>query len=183
MREQLENKYFEWLCNLACGKRYSKQISYDKLLEYLHCREFTYLLPMDENRASDGLDMRYKYALSLGYAPLDTSEITNELTSPCSVLEMMLGLACRCEEEIMDNGDKGDRTGQWFWEMIVSLGLGSMTDDRFDKYFLAKTVDRFLNREYEPDGHGGLFTISNCDIDLREVEIWVQLCWHLDSIS
>ena len=82
----------------------------------------------------------------------------------------------------MDDPDVGDRTGQWFWSMITSLGLGSMTDDRFDWHYTHTVVTRFLNREYEPNGKGGLFTIRNCHRDLRKVEIWDQLCWYLGTI-
>ena len=75
----------------------------------------------------------------------------------------------------------GDRTEQWFWEMIVNLGLGGMMDDIFDVEHVEYIVDRFLNREYEPNGRGGLFFIRNCKYDLRRVEIWYQLCWYLDG--
>ena len=82
----------------------------------------------------------------------------------------------------MDDPGVGDRTGQWFWGMIVNLGLGSMTDGRYDRRFVEGVLNRFLNREYEPDGRGGLFRIKHCNRDLRTVEIWYQLCWYLDSI-
>ena len=81
----------------------------------------------------------------------------------------------------MDDPKMGNRTSQWFWGMINSLGLSGMYDDNFDKDFVYEVVYRFLDRDYEPDGRGGLFTIKNCDKDLREVEIWYQLCWYLDS--
>ena len=57
-----------------------------------------------------------------------------------------------------------------------------MSDDMFDKKYATYVINRFLNREYESNGKGGLFTINNCDEDLRNVEIWYQLCWYLDSI-
>lgn len=114
----------------------------------------------------------------------DLFEYTQDcLDGPCSILEMMIALAIRCEETIMDDTSRGDRTSQWFWEMIVSLGLGSMSDDRFAPDIVDDILDRFLNREYEPNGKGGLFTIKNCEYDLRDVEIWYQLCWYLDSIT
>ena len=182
-KDQLINEYFEWLCNIVCGDRYSKEMSYSKLLTYLHCTPFVYSLPMDENREDDGIEMRYRYALYLGRQPLDTVDIMEALSGPCSVLEMMVALAVRCEEEIMDDAAMGNRTGQWFWEMVVNLGLGSMVDRRFDRQFVEETVERFLNRDYEPDGKGGLFTIKNCHRDLREVEIWMQLSWYLGSIT
>jgi hypothetical protein len=104
------------------------------------------------------------------------------LDRPCTVLEMMIALALRCEEDTMDDPLMGDRTGQWFWRMIVSLGLGAAVDGRFNPKPINAIIERFLNREYEPNGKGGLFTIKNCEYDLRTVEIWIQLCWYLDSI-
>lgn len=177
MRNRIKDEYFEWLFNLICGKRFSKSISYRKLLTYLHSIEFTYSIPNDANRAEDGIDLRYRYSVECG-----SKEDVGYLDGPCSILEMMIALAIRCEESIMDDPDIGDRTGQWFWGMVTNLGLGYMTDDRFDRAAAVDIVYTFLNREYEPDGKGGLFRIRQCPYDLREIEIWYQLCWYLDSI-
>lgn len=81
----------------------------------------------------------------------------------------------------MDNPLYGDRKSQWFWSMINTLNLSGMTDDRFDEFFVKDRVNIFLARKYEPDGQGGLFKIRNCRRDLRDVEIWTQLCWYLDQ--
>lgn len=178
-RNDVINEYFEWLYNLVCGKRYSKQVDYRKLLMFLHDTEFTYFVGNDGIRAENGIDLRWKFALSKDG---DRDELQRYLEGPCSVLEMLVALSMSCEE-LMDNPLYGDRTGQWFWEMIVNLGLGAMFDSHFDKQFVEEAVTRFLNREYEPNGKGGLFTIRNCDRDLRTVDIWYQLCWYLDSIT
>ena len=66
--------------------------------------------------------------------------------------------------------------------MINNLGLGSMRDDNYDKDYVEYVIQTFLRREYKPNGDGGLFTINHCDHDLRDVEIWYQLNWYLDSI-
>ena len=100
----------------------------------------------------------------------------------CSVLEMMVALSIRCEEHIMDNPDIGDRTGKWFLDMIVNLGLEKMTDDRFDKRYVEKILHRFMNREYERNGDGGLFTVHHNRIDMRSVEIWYQAMWYFDEV-
>ena len=99
------------------------------------------------------------------------------------MLEMMLALAIRCEETIMDDPSKGDRTRQWFWGMINNLGLGAMTDNVFDRKEVKYIVDNFLNHKYERNGKGGLFTVRNIKRDLRRVDIWCQLCWYLDTIT
>ena len=100
---------------------------------------------------------------------------------PCSVLEMMIAMAYRGEEQIMDDYNYGDRTGQWFWNMLSSLGLSKMSDLYFDEAYVSDIINRFLNREYEPNGKGGLFTIENTEYDLREVDIWTQFMWYLED--
>lgn len=179
-RNQLNDAYFEWLYRLVCNERYSRKLSYRRLMQRLHSIDFEYIIPMDGNRAEDGVDLRYRFGNEHNY---ESQMITSYLDDrPCSVLEMMIALAIRCEEDIMDNPDVGDRTGQWFWNMIVSLGLGCETDNNFDRIHVDKTIDRFLKREYEPDGQGGLFTIKYSDCDMRSIEIWYQMCHYMDTI-
>lgn len=181
-RNDLISDYFEWLYSIVCKKGYSDQVSFRKLLMHLHNIEFRYSILKDQNRAEDGIDLRYRYAIFNGYSD-SVDAIMDILEGPCSVLEMMVALSIRCEENIMDEPNVGDRTAQWFWSMIVNLGLGSMTNDRYDRRRVDDIVSRFLDRDYEPDGRGGLFWIRQCDRDLRTVEIWYQLCWYLDSIT
>lgn len=177
-RDDVRNEYFDWLYNLVSEKRYSNDLSYRKLMMRLHSIEFVYSIRKDKNRAADGVDLRYRFAIGK-----DEDYILSCLEGPCSVLEMMIALAIRCEETIMDDPQIGNRTGQWFWGMITNLGLGSMIDSRYDKATVDDIVNRFLNREYQPNGKGGLFTVRNCKYDLREVEIWTIMLWYLDSIT
>ena len=175
--DTIKNEYFEWLCNLVCSSKTPESISYRRLLMELHSIEFTYSIPMDENRADDGIQLRYRYALQIGY-----ESCLDCLEGPCSVLEMMIALAIRCEEDIMDDPRYGNRTSQWFWQMIVNLGIGHMTDNRFNRALVRDNIDIFLNREYQPNDTGGLFVIKNYKGDLRTVEIWYQLCLYLDTV-
>ena len=135
---------------------------------------------MDANRAYDGilLRKRFEYENSLDSSTMDLYFGDR----PCSVLEMMIALAITCEENIMDDPEYGDRTGQWFWSMIVSLGLGGMTDQKYNREEVDDVIFKFLTRNYDRDGKGGLFTIPNCEVDMRNYEIWCQMCWYMDSI-
>ncbi len=176
MRPTIRTQYFEWLLSLVSRNRVSKQVSYTKLLAHLDDTRFKHSIPLDKNRASDGVDLRYRFASYIGCSH---SEVR---TGPCSMLEMMIGLSVRCEETIMYDPDYGDRTGQWFWGMIASLGLNGLTDSRYDPDYVDDILDRFMARDYDPDGRGGLFYIPNCDDDLRDVHIWRQMLWYLDTI-
>ena len=174
----IERRYFNWIYGLVCDDDY---LSYKKLLLSLYNIEFTYEYILDGNRAKDGVSFRYRFGYENGYS---NEEINTYLDNkPCSVLEMMIALSFRIEEEIMINSKYGNRTGQWFWGMVVSLGLGSMENRFFDEKYVAGVIDRFLNRDYEPNGRGGLFTIKNTERDLRSVDIWCQMCEYLDTIN
>jgi hypothetical protein len=176
----LTNEYIEWMCNLICYNPRVETRTYQQLLRHLHNREFTYILDMDYNRAADGIDLRYRFADEKGYGYRYILKKFED--EPCSVLEMIVALANRCEESIMDDPDIGNRTGLWFWNMISSLGLDDMDDLYYDEQYTDEVIDRFLNREYAPNGEGGLFTVNRSDDDLRDVEIWYQMCWYLAEI-
>lgn len=180
VRDELNKRYFEWMYQLVCDNRYSRKTSYKKLLRHLHERSFEYTIALDGNRAEDGVDLRYRFGYECGIK--DTLIATFLDDRPCSILEMMIALSIRCEEHIMEDNEIGDRTGQWFWNMIVSLGLGSMTDTRYDKDRVNDILDRFLDRKYERNGKGGLFTIEYCRKDMRQIEIWYQMNFYLNSI-
>lgn len=171
-KRNIKKEYFNWLVN-----KIGYRIDFINLLSRIHTIEFRYSIKRDGNRAKDGLKLRYKFAKEKHILGID-----RYLTGPCSVLEMMIALSIKCEDWIMSDPEFGDRTGQWFWDMIVNLGLGSMTNDRFDPKFVDTKINIFLNREYDPNGRGGLFTVKNRNVDLRNVEIFYQLNWYLDNI-
>lgn len=177
LKDQINDDYFEYLCELIDAKRFSKRVSYRKLLMRLHYIEFRWFVPYDDNRADDGIQLRRRFALEC-----NDMSVLDYILGPCSVLEMMVALAVRCET-IMDDTCYGDRTGQWFWGMVHNLGLSPMSDSKFDKSIVDDIINRFLDRDYEPNGKGGLFTVKNYEQDLRTVEIWCQLSWYLDSIT
>ena len=178
--DELDNLYFNWLYQLVCNDRYSFKFSHHRLLMRLHSIHFSWIIKEDENRAYDGLALRYRFECENGLEP-DTMNLYFG-DKPCTVLEMMIALAIKCEEGIMYDPYYGDRTGQWFWSMIVSLGLGGMTDQRYNREEVDDVIFTFLTRKYDYDGKGGLFTIPDCGVDIRNVEIWTQMCWYIDSI-
>ena len=181
LQNDLKDLYFEWLYSLVCDNDDSyNRLTYRNLLRLLYNIEFTYILKMDVNRMKDGINFRYRFGYENGYSNDIIAEYLD--IDPCNVLEMMVALAFRAKEQIMDDSDYGNRTSQWFWNMIVSLGLGAMHDYNFDEGYVRSVIYNFLTRNYAPNGKGGLFTIENCMYDLREMEIWSQFMRHLNEV-
>lgn len=171
----LKRRYFAWMMQLVSARPDKDR----RLLSHLHKIPFRYSIPRDGNRAEDGVDLRYRF----GYEHhIDSRVIAAKLDdTDCSVLEMMIALCIRCEDAVMSNPDLGDRVGVWFWDMIESLGLEDVDDDNFDEDYISEVIDRFLDREYERDGRGGLFTLPDCEKDMRSAEIWYQAMWYFNT--
>lgn len=172
----LKRKYFEWLCNFV---KTPEMCNYKNLLLRLFRIDFYAIIPTDENRASDGIELRYRFGREKKLHASDVSSVID--VTDCSVLEMMIALCLRCEEQIIDSPDTEYRTKKMFWRMIRNLGLISMNDDKYDEFEVEERMDIFLNREYEPNGTGGLFHLKRPRNDLRDVEIWYQMMWYLNE--
>lgn len=174
---EIKNKYFDYLVDIV--DPVGKKTPYKKMLSALHKTVFE-CLPFDSDRESDGMEMRKRfYDDTIGVTKSDM----RYLNEPCSVLEMMVALALRCEETIMDDPKYGNRTKQWFWEMIKSLGLKNANDRLFDEGTFNRIMEQFLHRQYSRDGKGGLFMIKDCRDDLTDYDIFTQLCWYINSIA
>lgn len=181
--DDLKKEYMDWMYDTICHEKFSSEISYKKLFEYLHSREFIYFISGDENRYDDGIYLRYSFFHFKKIPEEDFPKMFEELSGPCSVLEMIIALSLKCEQLIMYDSEKGNRTQVWFWRMIISMGLSSFSDENFDISKVKEIVDRFLYRKYEPNGKGSLFSIRDCDEDMRKKEIWYQMNKFLLTIE
>ena len=168
---QFELNYYTWLTSLVGMQHHTK------LLQELYLTPFIWKLPMDQNRADDGLELRYRYGYSIGMSKEDRDHLMQ--IRPCSVLEVMAALALRCEEEYMHSGDD-TTTQRWFYHMIASLGLIGMNDVKFDTAYVQEKLNKMMERDFLPNGLGSLFFIPNYTEDLRNVDMWYQMLAFLN---
>ena len=167
--------YFEWLVSHIDERRCNR---YKNLISHLFDKEFTYIIPMDENRYKDGINLRHHFS---SYMKYPDELVYDELCGyDCSILEMMVALSIRCEN-IMSYSDVDDRTSVWFWNMIDNLDLSYYDDNNYIYEEVEDILEDFLERRYGPNGEGGLFTIHNPPCDIREKEIWCQMTWYLNE--
>lgn len=168
--------YFNYLYDLAFPNPNEDDPSYYNLLKTLAIKDFTWTLSYDENRFNDGLSIRRRY--------YSESHHTGDQLGPCSVLEMMLALAFRWDDEYCYHHTVGERGHEWFYEMLENLGLDRMTDEHWDDGDLLRTqriLDIFLNRQYDSSGNGGLFPLKSATRDQRSIDIWAQLMDYINE--
>lgn len=143
---------------------------YSKLMKILHGTHFFFLLEMDENRSLDGVYLRGEYFDDIGLEEGLFSE-------DCSVLEMLVALALRMNDEYL--GDPKDpRPGDIFMELIRNLGLGKYDNSRLYPSSMSEIqliLDRWMNRDFKRNGEGSIFPLKKSKKDQRKIEIWEQM--------
>lgn len=170
------NRYYVWLLD-KINSLYFRVTQYNRLLSFLYSIDFRYTVAMDQNREMDGVALRDQFQQDHPEIPMDLALAQK----PCSVLEVLIALADRCENDIMQNAEYGNRTGLWFAIMISNLGLDSMVDFNFNQHNCEAIINRFLDRGYSYNGHGSIFELDSPRKDLRKTDLWYQMCWYLDE--
>ena len=162
--------YFMWLCSKV---DIPSRMPYLSLASALHNCYFTPdRTGMDMNRAYDGLHLRAEYMEKHG------SHGSSGSRGACTMLEMLIGLAKRMAF-LMENEEKPKRISEFFWKLIQNLGRSGFDDIRFrtlhGESAVPKAVKHVLDRDYMPDGRGGLFPVKHASSDFRKMEIWYQM--------
>lgn len=173
---ELKDRYFNWLVKKVYPEGND---AYYHLLRFLFERQFNFLMPNDGNRAEDGIDLRYRFGNAYSISDPEICGVLDQ--EPCSMLEMMVALALRVDEQIFDPQDDEDEATRFFVSMLGSLGLFKYSDEHFDIREVDRIIRRFENRTYERNGRGGLFYIQNCREDMRTLEIWYQMMLYLNQ--
>lgn len=166
--------YFEWLKSQVDFLDFPEK--YERLFTALYGMEFVWRHPMDRNRAFDALELRNLYFEETGHKALNTFANSN-------VLELIISIARRMN--FICSSFNEDKTKIIFWRLIANLDLAMMSDPEYNRSGgdsrVHSIIDRFLNRQYEPTGEGGLFPMQNPREDQREVEIWYQMNQYLSD--
>ena len=176
MNDHLDREYFEWLCEGIVPDPLSRSRirTHWKLYRLLYQTEFTYFVRYDENRAADGLNFRDDF---IDVTKPDSVDPIWRF-QPCSMLELLLGMAARLE--FMAGGNAKD----WFWEMLENAGITYAVSS--DAYWdgqvrdgIEAKLDLINKRKYEKNGRGSFFPCLDTDKDMREVELWYQMAEYV----
>lgn len=148
--------------------------NYRSLCSQLLDTRYIYFVGNDSNRAEDGMVMRDEYERKYG--------TVNDILDECTLLEMFVKLAMRCDDDVMFDPEFGDRTGEWFWNFLDNLRLTKYDDRHYDEDAVNDILDDFNNRHYgKYGGKGCAFLVKKPLNDMRVTEIWYQMLWWLNE--
>jgi|SRR5215216_1865678 len=157
--------YLGWL---ATQIRFGNSRSYEGLLTLMLQKEFVWLVPNDDNRIADGLEVRREYQ----------SETGLRYQGPCSVLEVLIGISRRLEFMA------GDPAANWAWILLENLGLNKLSDPIGARKALRadEILENLVWRTYSQDGYGGFFPLAWPEEDQTKIEIWYQMAKYVEEI-
>ena len=166
------NDYFTWMKSLVGAEE-----SHTFLWRKLHNTDFVWVVERDENRAEDGKYLRYLFTVTAyDRIDFDPDEVDQYLSGPCSVMEFLVGLAKRMEDDIMYDPELEDRTSKWFHEMVENLGLTKYDDKHYSDVEVDDVIHRFMSRKYGKNGVGNIFWVGQKSGPLfKNLEIWDQM--------
>ena len=168
---RLEERYLKWLMGLVNVDR-----KYLYVCDYLLNTDYIYTVGNDVNRAVEGMTLRQDFEEMYGM-------LEGLSGRDCSLLEMMVELAIRCDG-VMYDPQFGERPEYWFWCFMVNLGLDKYTNDAFDPIKVRQICEDFNYRHYNSNGKkGGMFVVTFPRADLRVTELWYQMMWWLNENS
>jgi len=166
-----DDSYFTWLLDKV-GATELRWTEYTLLLLQLLGTDYIYDESIangrERNRALDGLNLRREFA--------DECLGENvEFEGPCTVLEMLVALACRIEYELASEAGEEEPI-RWFELFLTNLDLLGFDDDNYDETMVYSILDTWMKRKYDRHGVGGLFPLKarKCP-DQRKVETWYQM--------
>lgn len=151
---------------------------FDNIMEQLLHTKYEPYYDLDDNRGVDGLTTRdiFYETFPPDARTLLFDELIMDIGPSCTVLEMMVTLAIRCETDVAGDPSGEDRTAHWFDVMLESMGLTQYTGDSYNADSVARIIWKMQNHDYLPNGEGGLFKIPDgTGFDMTKLEIWSQM--------
>lgn len=155
----MDYEYYEWLVSqifLPPNK------SFNTLFDMMHSREFVWLVPNDDNRIQDSLDLRTEF-LNGKKNKLDLEGAT--------LLEILVSLSRRV------SFTAGHSPEHWAWVLIKNLRLNKKFDPLTAEEMVKinDILEALVWRTYQQNGQGGFFPLKRPDEDQTQVEIWYQM--------
>ena len=160
--------YFLWLI-AQIGVPERNQNTYNDLFMRLYETEFVWIIPRDDNRLQDGVELRNEFLNGR------RGEIYN---MPVSLLEVLIALSRRVAWTTEESSN------YWAWKLLKNLRLTKSSDPlvgaKADR--VEDILESLIWRTYERDGQGGFFPLKYPQDDQTKREIWDQMNAYVNEM-
>jgi len=160
--------YFLWLIAQIGVPKRSKN-TYNDLFMRLFETEFVWIVPHDDNRLQDGLELRGEFN--------GRRRALDEM--PVCLLEVLIALSRRVSWTT-------DRSSEfWAWHLLENLRLTKSSDPLVGRKAekVEETLEALIWRTYEQDGRGGFFPLTYPQEDQTKKEIWDQMNAYVNEMN
>jgi hypothetical protein len=155
----IDYEYYDWLVsNIALPPNKS----FNTLFDMMHSREFIWLVPNDDNRIQDALELRSEFL---------KGKNKKLALDGATLLEVLISLSRRA------SFTAGYTPEHWAWKLIKNLQLHKEFDPltQVDMDKIDEALETLIWRTYRKDGRGGFFPLKHPEEDQTQVEIWYQM--------
>lgn len=161
--------YFLWLI-AQIGVPERNRNTYNDLFMRLYETEFVWIVPHDDNRLQDAVELRDEFNKRR-----DPS--LDEM--PVSLLEVLIALSRRVSWTT-------DRSPEfWAWQLLENLRLTKASDPvtgrKAEK--VEEIIEALIWRTYGQDGNGGFFPLNFPADDQTKREIWDQMNAYVNEMN
>lgn len=178
----ISGDYLRWLALQIRGEDDGHpDRTYEGLCTIMFEKEFVWLVPNDDNRVADGLELRVDFCHKHGIRAERMGTFLNKEhpNPPCSFLEVLIGLSRRLAFIDMEvSSPEG-----WAWILLNNLVLHRITDPvgRGRARKADKILDKCIWRGYDSNGAGGFFPLRRPHENQATIEIWYQMSAYLNE--
>jgi hypothetical protein len=167
----LAEDYLRWLAPQIDGGQQDE--TYWDLYSIMFEKVFEWFVPNDDNRCSDGVELRAEFCYANHIRPNALKDL-----GPCSFLEVLLGLSRRLAFAA------GGTAQGWAWQLVINLELDRMPDplSRRKVRQIDHILETVIERTYQPDGYGGFFPLTRPDDDQTQKELWYQMAAYINEL-
>lgn len=174
----INTRYYNWLISQIEINSDTK--TYHGILEKMHNTEFVWIVPHDDNRIHDALDLRTEFLDGThGSNTEDILKLEVMFKKGASALEVLIALS-RSVSSLA-----GGESSFWAWKLMENIGLDGMSDPFTNGKNKRATdiLETLIWRTYERDGRGGFFPLNWPKEDQTKIELWYQMNEYVMEIQ
>jgi len=146
----IEERYLQWIQSMIDPSH-----SFKKLIDYLYSVAYEWSVLIDENLEWMGVDLRKQFMKECDIR--DVSSVASLLVRPCSILELLCGVAQDIELDLRDSASGVSCISIRFLDILTYLRLDMQFDENFDPELVKKELKVFLSKKTREKGYYAQF--------------------------